>query len=150
MQLQWFLWIDSEQNKLPRDMARPVATVVINVLDRLTGNSSHNLETASRQLLAAPWEIKVAVLPAVAMGSARVELLDQGINACLAFKGTVKIFSGVPAPFDIPTAVNGSSNFPYPCQHLQLSFFFIVANSVSKYLAVILICFLLMTTVSLL
>ena len=102
-------------------MARPVATVVIKVLDHLTGSSSHNLEMANRQLLAAPWEVMVAVLPAVAMVSARVGLLDQRINACLACKGTAKIFSGVPAPFDIPTARNGGSNFPYPYQHLQLS-----------------------------
>ena len=102
-------------------MARPVATVVIKVLHHLTGSSSHNLETANRQPLAVPWEVMVAVLPAVAMVSARVGLLDQRINACLACKGTAKIFSGVPASFDIPTARNGGSNFPYPYQHLQLS-----------------------------
>lgn len=27
MQLQWFLWIDSERTNSPRDMARPVAVV---------------------------------------------------------------------------------------------------------------------------
>ena len=146
MQQQWFLRIDLEHSQLPRDMARSVATAVTKILDHLTGSSSHNLEMANSQLLAALWEVMVAVLPAVAMGSPRVGLLDQRINVCLACKGTAKMFSGVPAPFDIPTATNGGSNFPYPCQHLQLSIsFFIVANSMSKYLAVILMCFLLMT-----
>lgn len=94
MQQQWLLWID------------------VLMLTALMANS---------QLLAALWEVMVAVLPAVAMGSPRVGLLDQRINVCLACKGTAKMFSGVSAPFDIPTAMNGGSNFPYPCQHLQLS-----------------------------
>lgn len=58
-----------------------------------------------------------------------VELLSQMVNVYLVFEGAAKPFSNVPAPFYVPTPMYVvGSNFPHPCQHLQLCVFFIVAS----------------------
>ena len=67
-------------------MAQLVAMAVARVLSRLTGNSLRTLAMASSQLLAAPQEVMVAVLKAVAMGSPGVE----AVASSLAMVGSSK------------------------------------------------------------
>lgn len=66
-------------SQLPRDMAQLVDMAVARVLSRLTGSSPPTLGMVSSQLLAAPREVMVAVLRAVAMDSPKVEAMASSL-----------------------------------------------------------------------